>query len=307
MGQLVDGTWVDGSVDATKDSKGRFIRQRSTFRDQLGTARFPATPGRYHLYVQWACPWSHRVFLLRELLGLQDALPMSMVHPEMLQGGWKFTEDYPDGAGDHRFMHEVYTDAEPDHTGKVTVPVLWDTQQRTIVNNESSDLVRMLLEHADAMGGRALDLYPEPLRAEIDTVCDSFYESVNNGVYRCGFARSQEAYDEAFEELFDRLDALEAHLTGREWLVGDQMTLADIQLWVTLVRFDAVYVTHFKCNLRRLVEYPALQAYTERLYRLPGFGDTTRFDEIKTHYYRSHESLNPKGIVPRGFALRFDR
>jgi len=306
MGQLVAGRWVEGRVDATVDAKGRFVRQSSAFHGRLGSEDFPVEPGRYHLYAQWACPWSQRAMIVRKLKGLDGLVGFSSPHPHMLEGGWHFSDDDPDAVEGVHFVHELYTLAEPDYTGKVTVPVLWDKQRRTIVNNESSEIVRMLAHAFDGLGADPIDPYPQELAAEIDAFAQSFYDTVNNGVYRCGFARSQEAYEEAFDALFQDLDRLERHLDGREWLVGDRLTLADVHLWPTLVRFDAVYVTHFKCNLRRLTEYPNLQAYTERLYAIPAFRETTSLHQIKQHYYVSHPTLNPKGIVPKGFQVPFE-
>lgn len=306
MGQLVAGRWVDGRVDASTDAKGRFLRASSSFRGRVGSEEFPVEAGRYHLYAQWACPWSQRVMILRVLKGLESMMGFSSPHSHMLEGGWHFSTDFPDEIEGVDFMHELYTLADPDYTGKVTVPVLWDKKQRTIVNNESSDILRMLSHAFDELGADPIDPYPADLADEIDAFCQSFYETVNNGVYKCGFARSQEAYDEAVDVLFADLDRLERHLEGREWLVGDRLTLADVHLWPTLVRFDAVYVTHFKCNLRRLVDYPNLQAYTERLYALRAFRETTSLHEIKQHYFVSHPTLNPKGIVPKGFVVPFE-
>lgn len=307
MGQLIEGRWVEEPVEAGSDAHGRFIRQSSTFRHKLGDPDFPVEPGRYHIYIQHACPWCHRVHIVHQLKKLDGIVSISSAHPHMLTGGWRFTPDYPDPLNGHTYVHELYLQANPRHTGRATVPILWDKHRQTIVNNESSEIIAMLSHVFDEHGAdTTVDPYPAPLQAEIDAFAETFYNTVNNGVYRCGFAHTQEAYEEAFDELFAALDGLEEHLAGRAYLVGDQLTLADIRLWVTLIRFDAVYVTHFKCNLRRLTEYPNLQAYTERLYRVPAFKNTTEFWDIKQHYYYSHDTLNPKRIVPKGFLLPFE-
>ena len=291
MGYLERGEW-HAQDEFPKDERGRFTRNDAAFRGWIPELE----PGRYHLVLAHACPWCHRVAIARQLAGLQDAVSVSYVHPLMLDEGWQFTESHPDTGIGARFAREYYVRADPDHTGRVTVPILWDRHRATIVNNESSDILRMFCP----------DLYPSGLRSQIDEINALVYPQVNNGVYRCGFAGTQEAYEEAFAELFSALDTLEARLTGERWLVGDQLTEADVRLWVTLVRFDPVYVGHFKCNLRRIADLPALRAYVQRLYALPAFRDTTRIDEIKQHYYGSHRSLNPRGIVPVGPELFFE-
>ncbi len=308
MGMLVGGTWQDVGYD-TKSSGGRFVRNESAFRDRIaadGSTAFPPALDRYHLYVSLACPWAHRTLIFRALKRLEKALPVSVVHPLMLENGWEFGA-YPGATGDPLFgsdyLHQVYTRANPNYTGRVTVPVLWDTRAGTIVCNESAEIIRMFnteFDGLDGVGNPDLDLYPEDLRDEIDALNARVYEAVNNGVYKCGFATAQEAYDEAFEALFAELDALEARLEGRRWLFGERQTEADWRLFTTLVRFDPVYVGHFKCNLRRIADYPNLSRYLKDLYAVPGVAATVDFDHIKRHYYASHRSINPTGIVPRG-------
>jgi putative glutathione S-transferase len=305
---LVDGKWQDVWYD-TASSGGRFVRKESAFRDRIsadGSTGFPAALDRYHLYVSLACPWAHRTLVFRALKRLEKAIPVSVVHPLMLENGWEFGE-YPGATGDpllgSDYLHQVYTRAKPDYTGRVTVPVLWDKQTGTIVNNESAEIIRMFntaFDGLEGVGNPELDLYPEDLRDEIDTLNARVYDAVNNGVYKCGFATTQEAYDEAFEALFAELDALEARLKGRRWLFGERQTEADWRLFTTLVRFDPVYVGHFKCNLRRIANYPNLSRYLKDLCAVPGVAATLDIDHIKRHYYGSHRSINPTGIVPRG-------
>ena len=315
MGLLIDGQWHDQWYD-TKASGGRFQRQDSRFRDWVtaGGGPFPAEPGRYHLYVSLACPWAHRTLIFRTLKGLEDVVSVSVVHWHMAENGWEFREG-PGATGDGLFgaayLHEIYTKADPAYTGRVTVPVLWDKQTGTIVSNESAEIIRMLNGAFDAWGDPARDLYPEDLRAEIEAVNESVYHKVNNGVYKAGFATTQEAYEEAFEALFDCLDGLEARLSGQRYLAGGRLTEADWRLFTTLVRFDPVYVGHFKCNKRRLADYPNLWAYTRELYQVPGVAGTVDMQHIKRHYYGSHATINPTGIVPAGpvidFAAAHDR
>ncbi len=307
MGHLDQGTWTD-AAHWPKDASGRFQRNKAAFRDTIEPeGRFAPEADRYQLYLAHACPWCHRVAIVHALQGLSAVLPVSFVHPLMREGGWRFTEDgYADPVYGASFAHELYTRARPDHSGRVTVPILWDRRTEHIVNNESSEIIRMLGAFAPLAGTPAVDLYPAPLRTEIDAVNAEVYGSVNNGVYRCGFAGTQAAYDEAVQELFEALDRLEARLEGRTHLVGEQLTEADVRLWVTLIRFDAVYVGHFRCNLRRIADYPNLSRYMRRLYRVPAFTQTTHIDEIKLHYYGSHSSLNPSGIVPRGPVLHLE-
>ncbi len=312
MGRLVEGKWVDQWYD-TASTGGRFVRQDSGFRDQVradGSTRFAPAAGRYHLYVSLACPWAHRTLIVRKLKKLETTISVSVVHPYMGAEGWSFEnpDDTPGVTGDSvngaQRLHEIYTRAVPDYTGRVTVPVLWDRREQTIVNNESSEIIRMLGREFDAFGDASLDLYPEALRDEIDRVNDFVYPNVNNGVYRCGFATTQEAYAEAFGELFDALDRLDERLAGRRYLVGERITEADWRLFTTLVRFDAVYVGHFKCNLRRIADYPNLSGYLRELYQWPGVAETVSFEHIKRHYYQSHPSINPTGIVPLGPELQ---
>ncbi|HSD44384.1 MAG TPA: glutathione S-transferase family protein [Burkholderiales bacterium] len=306
MGMMVDGVWRDVWYD-TRASGGAFVRPDSAFRARVtsdGASGFPAAAGRYHLYVSFACPWAHRTLVVRALKGLEDALPASAVDPDYVPHGWKFTGTAGttlDRANGCRFLHEVYRLAKPDYTGRVTVPVLWDTTTRTIVNNESSEIIRMLNREFDAFATRAFpDLYPAELRAEIDEVNERVYRTVNNGVYRAGFATAQEKYDEAVTALFETLDWLEARLATRRWLCGSRFTEADVRLWTTLARFDSVYHGHFKCNLRRLVDYPALWGFTRDVYALPGVAATVDMAQIKEHYYRSQVKVNPTRIVPKG-------
>jgi len=306
MGLLVEGRWVDRWYETDKTG-GRFVRPDPAFRDRVaadGSTAYPAEAGRYRLYVSHACPWCHRLTVARALKGLEEAIALSVVHPLMLENGWEL-RDGPGCTGDPangaRYVWELYTKARPDYTGRATVPVLWDEHTGTIVNNESSEILRMLNRELDAVARHPeLDLYPGDLRDEIDAVNERVYHRVNNGVYRCGFATSQEAYEEAFAELFAELDALEARLAGRRWLVGERMTEADWRLFPTLVRFDPVYHYHFKCNLRRLADYPELSRYLGELLAVPGVAGTVHMDHIKGHYYGSHRSLNPTGIVPVG-------
>ncbi|HEU4977216.1 MAG TPA: glutathione S-transferase family protein [Baekduia sp.] len=275
---------------------GRFVRQSSRFRDWVEER--PA-PGRYHLYVSLACPWASRAVIVRQLKRLQDVLPMTVVDPERDERGWRFDPERPDPINGFRLLREAYEGTEPGFDGRVTVPVLWDTQERRIVNNESADIIRMLNRWSD----HGPDLYPADLRPAIDELNERIYHCVNNGVYRAGFATTQEAYEEAFDELFGTLDWLDDLLATRRYLLDDQITEADWRLFVTLVRFDAVYVGHFKCNLRRIDDYPHLSGYLRDLYQQPGVADTVDFDHIKRHYYRTHPALNPTRIVPKGPAL----
>ncbi len=311
MGLLVDGKWQDSWYD-TKSSGGRFVRQKSAFRSWVtadGSSGFKAESGRYHLYVSLACPWAHRTLILRKLKKLDGAIGVSVVSPLMMENGWEFS-DYPntipDDVNGARYLYQIYLKAEPDYTGRVTVPVLWDTKRSTIVNNESSKIVRMLNSEFDAWGDPALDFYPEPLRAEIDDINAYVYETVNNGVYKAGFATSQNAYEEAFDTLFLALDKLDERLSSRRYLAGDRLTEADWRLFTTLVRFDPVYVGHFKCNLRRIADYMNLSNYLRELYQVPGIRETVNMDHIKTHYYASHRTVNPTGIVAKGPAFDLD-
>ncbi|RZK87105.1 MAG: glutathione S-transferase family protein [Methylobacterium sp.] len=294
---------------------GAFKRRDAGFREWVtadgdpgpdGQPGRPAANGRYHLYVSYACPWAHRTLIVRALKGLEDAIGVSVVDPVMLDHGWTFETDRG-GTGDplhgSEYLWQLYARARPGYTGKVTVPVLWDRERGDIVSNESSEIIRMLGQAWDGLGATPGDFYPEELRAEIDAINATVYDSVNNGVYKSGFATTQAAYEEAVRPLFATLDMLEERLASRDWLVGTAMTEADVRLFTTLVRFDPVYVGHFKCNVRRVADYPALEAYLERFLADPAIADTVHLDHIKTHYYASHRDLNPSGIVPVGPAL----
>ncbi len=312
MGLLIDGVWHDRWYD-TKETGGRFVRQSSQFRDFVtadGSSGFKAEPGRYHLYVSLACPWAHRTLIFRKLKGLEEIISVSVVHWHMGKEGWAFREGSgtsPDPVFGADHLHRIYTAAKADYTGRVTVPVLWDKRQGTIVNNESADIIRMLNGAFEAWARPGLDLYPAELRAAIDEVNETVYHTVNNGVYKAGFATSPEAYEAAFDALFDTLDALEARLAQQRYLVGERLTEADWRLFTTLLRFDPVYFGHFKCNKRRLVDYPNLWAYTRDLYQTPGVAETVDFDHIKRHYYVTHAQINPTRVVPVGPELDLDR
>ena len=320
MGLLVRGEWRDEWYD-TDSTGGEFVRQDAAFRNWVtrdgsagpsGKAGFAAAPGRYHLYVSLACPWAHRTLIFRALKGLEDAISVSTVHPHMLEHGWEFRacESGPFTAGDPLFgsdyLHQVYTRAKPDYTGRVTVPVLWDKETGSLVSNESADIIRMLNSAFDAFATPAADFYPADLRAEIDAVNERVYSGVNNGVYRCGFATTQEAYETAFHKLFEELDWLDERLGQQRYLAGDRLTEADWRLFTTLVRFDPVYVGHFKTNLRRIRDYRNLSAYTRELYQVPGVARTVHLGHIKQHYYFSHRMINPTGVVPLGPELDLD-
>ena len=316
MGLLIDGQWHDRWYD-TGESGGRFVRSAAQCRNWVtadgspgpsGEGGFKAEPGRYHLYVSLACPWAHRTLIFRKLKGLEGMIGVSVVHWLMAEHGWTF-DPAPEATGDllygHRYLHEVYARALPHYTGRVTVPVLWDQERRTIVNNESSEIIRMLNSAFDHVGAHPGDYYPATLRAEIDQINERVYADVNNGVYRAGFATTQAAYDEAVTELFATVDWLEDRLARQRYLMGDRVTEADWRLFTTLLRFDPVYHGHFKCNLRRLVDCPHLWAYTRELYQWPGVAETVDFAHIKGHYYASHGTINPTGIVPKGPLVDF--
>jgi len=284
---------------------GEFVRQDSVFRGRVtpdGSSGFPAQAGRYHLYVALACPWSHRTVIVRRLKGLEDAIGVSYLHPFRDERGWRFTDQAPyvDGVKGFHFLAEAYQRSRPGYRGRVSVPVLWDTHSGRIVSNESAEIIRMLDGAFDPLADPSVDLYPAEHREEIDELNEWIYRTVNNGVYRAGFATSQAAYDDAFSALFAGLDRLEAILATRRYLVGDRITEADWRLFPTLVRFDTVYYPHFRCNGRRIVDYPNLWAYTRDLYQQPGIAETVDFAQIKEHYYTTHDSLNPKRIVPAG-------
>ena len=316
MGMLVDGVWRDDDK-ALVDDEGRLQRPSSVFRNWVtadgapgpsGDGGFAAEPGRYHLYIARACPWAHRAAIFRELKGLQDMIGLSVTHWLMAENGWTFADGpgvIPDTVEGADTVWQLYVKSDPHYSGRVTVPVLWDTHTARVVSNESADIIRMFNSAFDAVGATPGDFYPEALRGEIDTVNDRVYDGLNNGVYKAGFAKRQAAYDEAVAGVFDTLDWLEARLSAHEYLVGDTLTEADWRLFTTLLRFDAVYHGHFKCNRRRIVDYPALWAYTRRLYAHPAVAPTVDMDHIKRHYYQSHRHINPTGIVPEGPALDF--
>ena len=311
MGLLVNGEWKDVWYE-TEKTGGQFVRSAAQFRNFVtadgsagpsGRSGFKAESGRYHLYVSLACPWAHRTLIFRKLKGLEDHVSVSVAHYLMLENGWEFHEQ--EGATrDHLFgadtLWQVYLKANPEYSGRVTVPVLWDKQTGTVVSNESAEIIRMFNSAFDGITGNRLDFYPEDLRADIDELNAMVYDTVNNGVYKCGFATSQQAYEENFDKLFATLDKLEQRLQGRTYLFGDRLTEADWRLFTTLVRFDPVYVGHFKCNKRRVADYANLQAYLKRLYHVPGVAETVDFHHIKSHYYGSHKTINPNGIVPVG-------
>ena len=317
MGLLVDGQWQDKWYD-TKASEGRFEREDAGFRNWVtadgsagpsGIGGFKAEPNRYHLYVSLACPWAHRTTIYRKLKGLEDMISLSVVHPFMGDKGWTFAE----GAGGIAdpivkadYLYEVYIAAKPDYTGRVTVPILWDKETNSIVSNESSEIIRMFNSAFDEVGATAINFLPAELLAEIDTVNEFVYSAVNNGVYKAGFATTEAAYKEAVITLFDALDTLEARLVDQRYLLGDMITEADWRLFTTLVRFDAVYVGHFKCNIRRIVDYPNLWGYLRDLYQVPGIAETVSIEHIKAHYYTSHANINPTRIIPVGPLLDFD-
>jgi glutathionyl-hydroquinone reductase len=317
MGLLVDGQWHDVWYD-TKASKGRFVRTESQFRNWVtpdgtpgpsGRGGFRAEPDRYHLYVAFACPWAHRTLIVRKLKGLESLIGISAVNCYMGPEGWTFApgpETIPDSVNRVEKLYELYTIADSAYSGRATVPVLWDKHERTIVSNESAEILRMLNSAFDRVGGNHNDFYPMELRGEIDELNGFIYPNVNNGVYRAGFATTQEAYEEAATALFAAFDKLEGRLATRRYLTGSRLTEADIRLFTSLIRFDPVYHGHFKCNLGRIVDYPSLWGYTKDLYQQPGVADTVNMAHIKKHYYGSHESINPTRIVPKGPILDFE-
>ncbi len=314
MGLLIDGTWHDKWYD-TDSTGGRFVRSDAQFRNWVtadgaagpsGEGGFKAQPGRYHLYVSLACPWANRTLIFRALKGLESMISVSVVNPYMGSNGWTFEPApgvVPDPVGNVQYLYEVYLRANPGYSGRVTVPVLWDLERNVIVNNESADIIRMLNSAFDDVGARPGDYAPAELLADIDAVNARVYDAVNNGVYKTGFATDQSVYEEEVVNLFTCLDELEALLGRQRYLVGDRITEADWRLFTTLIRFDPVYYGHFKCNLKRLVDYRNLWDYTRELYQVPGVAATINFDHIKQHYYRSHHSINPNGIVPKGPTL----
>jgi len=312
MGLLVAGQWQNSWYD-TKATGGHFERSAAQFRNWVtadgapgpaGRGGFTAAGHRYHLYVSLACPWAHRTLLLRKLKGLETLIPVSVVHPLMLEHGWTFGTDFPGATGDplyHKnFLYQLYLQADPHYSGRTTVPVLWDTLENTIVSNESADIIRMFNSAFDAVGAQAGDYYPVALRGQIDEINGWVYNQVNNGVYKAGFATTQEAYDDAVVGVFDALDRLEQILGRHRYLTGNRLTEADLRLWTTLIRFDPVYVTHFKCDRRRISDYLNLSGFLRDIYQLPGVAETVDFAHIRHHYYRSHATLNPHGIISIG-------
>ena len=307
-GMMIDGEWKNEGYE--KDEKGRFQRNPTTFRDRItadGSTRFPPVANRYHLYVSYACPWAHRTLIMLQLKGLDDAISISVVDPYMGEDGWQFSDfrnAIPDTVNNTKYLREVYAKADSNYTGRVTVPILWDKETATIVNNESREIIRMFdTQFADI--AKDVDLYPKELREKIDEAIDEIYEPINNGVYKAGFAQSQSAYEEAVTELFAALDRWESVLDKQAYLCGDVLTEADICMFTTLYRFDAVYYVHFKCNVRHIWNYPNLWNYVKKIYQHPGVKETCNLEHIKLHYYQSHPHINPSGIVPSGPAIDF--
>jgi len=316
MGMLIKGKLVDNWLDKEMN-EGDFKRMESTFRNWItadgsagatGTGGFKAEADRYHLYISAACPWAHRTVIFRKLKQLEDVIGLSIVEPDMLDKGWSFSKqgDYVDHLHAYKYMHQIYTRADKEFTGQITVPVLWDKKLNTIVNNESSEIIRMLNSAFNQFTEVKTDYYPQSLRQKIDAVNKPIYNNINNGVYRCGFATTQAAYERAFDRLFNELDKLEQNLSGNRYLLGNQITESDWRLFTTLIRFDAVYVGHFKCNLKRIADYPNLSNYLRELYQVPGIAETIDIDYIKRHYYYSHTGINPTQLIPKGPALNFD-
>ncbi|WP_404368334.1 glutathione S-transferase family protein [Marinobacter sp.] len=319
MGLLVDGKWQDEWYD-TDRTGGKFKRESARFRNWVtpdgaagssGRGGFRAESGRYHLYVSMACPWAHRTLIFRKLKGLDAHISVSVVHPDMLENGWEFREDDPehhDYVNSARYLHQIYTRVDPEYTGRVTVPVLWDTQTSDIVSNESADIIRMLnsaFDHLEGVNDR-LDFYPDDLQQNIDEVNERVYHDVNNGVYKTGFATAQSVYEQSWDALFESLDWLEQRLAAHRYLVGDRLTEADWRLFTTLIRFDAVYYSHFKCNRERISDFHHLSGYLRDLYQVPGVAETVDIGQIKRHYYVSQRTINPTQIVPVGPYLDFD-
>ena len=303
MGQLVDGIWQPKDLPRV-NARGEFVRNESDFRSKVGSQEFPAQSGRYHLFVNSGCPWAYRTILYRSLKNLQDTIGISFTQPAIGEQGWRFAQ--PESLLGATHLHDVYAAAGKHFTGRCTVPVLWDKETHSIVNNESAQIIRMLNTAFDALPGiEKTDYYPEPLRAQIDTLNEEIYTNVNNGVYLCGFAQSQEAYDCAFDNLFRTLDELDNRLANQRYLCGEQVTEADWRLFTTLIRFDCVYVGHFKCNLRTIESYPSLSGYLRDLYQVEGVANTVDFYHIKRHYYFSHTMINPTQIVPKGPEINY--
>ena len=319
MGLLIDGKWHDKWYDTDKTG-GKFEREAARFRNWVtadgspgldGEGGFKAESGRYHLYVSMACPWAHRTLIFRKLKGLEKHISVSVVHPDMVENGWEFrpdSEQHRDHLHGFRFMHQVYTKAAPEYSGRVTVPTLWDKKKETIASNESAEIIRMFNSAFDGLEGvrTDLDFYPGELQEEIDSVNARVYDTVNNGVYKAGFATAQDKYEEAYNALFDSLDWLEERVSSQRYLVGGRLTEADWRLFTTLIRFDAVYYSHFKCNRQRISDFPALSAYVRDLYQVPGVAETVDINQIKRHYYVSQRTINPTQIVPVGPELDFD-
>lgn len=324
MGLLVEGVWHDQWYD-TESTKGKFVRSESQFRNWLVAPeeyddsqknQFIAESGRYHLYVSLACPWAHRTLIMRQLKQLTDHISVSCVHPHMLENGWelrgeeRFIDDHvPAGDPLYQFdyAYQLYTKADPQYSGRVTVPILWDKQTETIVSNESADIIRMFNSAFNSMTGNHDDYYPTSLQSDIDAINERVYHTVNNGVYKTGFATTQDAYEEALTPLFESLDFLEQRLSEQDYLMGEQITEADWRLFTTLIRFDPVYFGHFKCNLRRIIDYPHLNRYLKQLYDIDSVAKTVNFDHIKEHYYYSHDTINPTRVVPKGPITLFRR
>jgi putative glutathione S-transferase len=309
-GMMIDGEWRTEKYE--QDEKGRFRRNPTTFRNWIkadNSSDFKPEGDRYHLYVSYACPWAHRTLIMRQLKGLEDAISLSVVDPLMAEEGWEFSDfpgSIPDTVNGANYLREIYAKADPKYTGRVTVPILWDKQNNTIVNNESREIIRMFDTEFGTVAKKKDSLYPQELQAEIDKTIDAIYNPINNGVYRAGFARSQEAYEEAVQELFAALDYWEGILAKQAYLCGDVLTEADICLFTTLLRFDAVYYVHFKCNLRHIWDYPHLWNYLKKIYQRPEVKETCNLEHIKLHYYQSHPHINPSGIVPTGPIINFD-
>jgi putative glutathione S-transferase len=318
VGLLVNGQWQDKWYD-TDNNQGEFKREAAQLRNwvtadgsagQSGDAGFKAEKDRYHLYVSLACPWAHRTLIFRHLKGLEDYISVSVVSPDMLEHGWTFDKDNHstgDALFDSDFMHQIYTRNKADYSGRVTVPVLWDKKTQRIVSNESAEIIRMFNSAFNSLTGNERDFYPQSLRSEIDEVNEFVYHNINNGVYRAGFATTQEAYTEAFDDLFAALDKIEQRLSANRYLVGDTLTEADWRLFTTLIRFDSVYVGHFKCNLRTIESYPAISNYLRELYQIEGVSKTVDFYHIKRHYYFSHTMINPTQVVPKGPDIDYAR
>ena len=305
MGQLIDGVWVRGSV-STNDQKGSFKRASSVFRNKISSNHSTYLPetNRYHLYVSYACPWAHRTLIFRKLKNLESHISVDYVHPDMLEMGWSFEKDFPGTSGDSlhnkRYVHEIYQLSDKDISTKATVPILWDKKTRTIVNNESSEIIRIMNDAFNDITKNKDDYYPEKFRDQIDSINDTIYENINNGVYRSGFSKTQNSYEEAVKNLFTSLDMVNDILEGRDYLVGDILTEADIRLVPTLIRFDCVYYFHFKCNLKKISEYKNISRYLRNLFEEDAIKSTTNFEHIKRHYFYSHENINPFRIIPIG-------